>query len=370
MNILICYWGRKGGGAKYSEELATNFSRLYPDSTSVSFSKNSEVFEAVRKLDAPCCHIETFNSVFSFCIRSFLLPFILFQLIRFVKKQKIDIVMTGMGHVWTPFGVLFLRLAGVKHVIVIHDAFPHPGDLKFYYQMNLITAKFSDKIIVLSEHVKNILIKNHNISETNIIKSTHGLLNYKGLKRDPKVFENSPFILVFFGRILEYKGISFLLEAFEYLEKKYDDIFLEIYGSGDLTSYRDQFSRLNRVKIVNRWIHDDEVENIFNKPCLNITPYIEASQSGIIPVACSCGIPTICTDVGGLSEQVLDGRTGIIIKGKDVCREIEESVEGLYNNRASCDLMSRNCSNYAQNTLEWEFICRRLYQDLENYYLN
>jgi glycosyltransferase involved in cell wall biosynthesis len=38
----------------------------------------------------------------------------------------------------------------------------------------------------------------------------------------------------------------------------------------------------------------------------------EASQSGVITVAFAAGRPVIATPVGGMSEQVVDGRTGIL----------------------------------------------------------
>ena len=45
-----------------------------------------------------------------------------------------------------------------------------------------------------------------------------------------------------------------------------------------------------------------------------ILPYRSATQSGILNIAYGFNKPVIVTDVGGLAEFVLDGKTGIIIK--------------------------------------------------------
>jgi glycosyltransferase involved in cell wall biosynthesis len=41
-----------------------------------------------------------------------------------------------------------------------------------------------------------------------------------------------------------------------------------------------------------------------------VLPYIEASQSGLIPIAHAFGKPVVVNSVGGLPEQVIDGLNG------------------------------------------------------------
>ena len=46
-------------------------------------------------------------------------------------------------------------------------------------------------------------------------------------------------------------------------------------------------------------------------------PYISATQSGIVQIAYGFDKPVIATNVGGLPEVVLDGKTGYIVEPED-----------------------------------------------------
>jgi len=364
LRILFCYWGKKGGGAKYSEELVKAFQELPGCSVFVSFSRRSEVFENIRRLGLEGCHLDTFEGPAGFFIRTFLVPVHIFRLIRFARKRGIRLSYTTMGHVWTPLVVPFLRLFGIRHVMTIHDALPHPGDPGIFVRANRLATRFSDRVVVLSGHVKDFLVEKEGIPESRIIPSVHGLLHYRGLDRRPKVFRGAPFRLIFFGRIEAYKGLGTLLAAFARLSAAHEDISLEVYGSGDLSRYAGMIRGLRNLKIRNRWIREDEIGRIFAKACVNVAPYVEASQSGTIPIALSCGIPTVCTKVGGLSEQVVDGRTGLLVDRKDAEAGLVKAIECLYRDRVLCEALSRNCVKYAREHLSWPRIARSLRENL------
>ena len=58
---------------------------------------------------------------------------------------------------------------------------------------------------------------------------------------------------------------------------------------------------------------DEEVSEIIQQIDFLVLPYIDASQSGVIPLAYSFEKPVIATNVGGLSEQVTE-ETGILVE--------------------------------------------------------
>lgn len=367
MKNLIWFWGRKGGGAKYSEEIAKEFVNQDYSNTYLSFSKDAENFYDVNSLTDKSFHVNTYNNKLSFLIKSILLPILIVRFIVFIKKNKINNVITTMPHLWTIFFIPFFNLLKIKHIVTIHDATPHPGDFFLWKIINSYLCKLSYKIIVLSKYVKKEVISRHKISDSKIICSIHGLLSYSGLTINCKSFNDiSTLRLVFFGRIEKYKGLKYLLKAQIELEKSYKNIKLEIYGSGDLSIYKKYIKNIKNIKIENRWIEDDEIYKIFSRPCINTSAYIEASQSGTIPIALSCGIPTIGTNVGALSEQICHDKTGFIINRDNIVDEIIEKVEYCLLNKNRLTEMSSACIDYTDKHLSWINICKELKDHLKN----
>ena len=67
------------------------------------------------------------------------------------------------------------------------------------------------------------------------------------------------------------------------------------------------------VRLEDKYISNEEVAVYFAAADVVVLPYVEASQSGIVPIAYSFNTPVISTRVGGLPEAVLDGQTGFLV---------------------------------------------------------
>jgi glycosyltransferase involved in cell wall biosynthesis len=60
-------------------------------------------------------------------------------------------------------------------------------------------------------------------------------------------------------------------------------------------------------------VPEPEIEKIFSRSTLLVLPYLSSTQSGVIPIAASLGLPVIATQTGGLSEQIEDGVSGWLV---------------------------------------------------------
>jgi glycosyltransferase involved in cell wall biosynthesis len=124
-------------------------------------------------------------------------------------------------------------------------------------------------------------------------------------------------LLGFFGFVRPYKGLDILLEALpDVLRQR--PVHLLVAGEfwqGE-KPYRDQISRLglaNNVTLINRYLPDEELTGYVNQVDVVVLPYRSATQSAIVQLAFGLGKPVITTNVGGLAEVVVDGRTGLVV---------------------------------------------------------
>ncbi|MBI2883043.1 MAG: glycosyltransferase [Candidatus Methylomirabilis oxyfera] len=128
-------------------------------------------------------------------------------------------------------------------------------------------------------------------------------------------------ILLFFGLIRRYKGLPGLLEAMALVLGKVDCTLLvvgEFYeGKDHCLHLINKLGLAPKVRVVDRFIPDDEVILYFSAADLVVLPYESATQSGIVPIAYAFERPVVATRVGGLPEAVRDGETGLLVEPRN-----------------------------------------------------
>jgi glycosyltransferase involved in cell wall biosynthesis len=91
-----------------------------------------------------------------------------------------------------------------------------------------------------------------------------------------------------------------------------------IAGTGeDIEPYRRMIANPGQFTILDEYISDEKRAELFRRASVVVLPYIEATQSGVIPMAYSFGKPVVATAVGGIPSQVEDGKTGYLVAPRD-----------------------------------------------------
>ncbi len=178
--------------------------------------------------------------------------------------------------------------------------------------------------------------KNDEIPEISKFKSQLGI-------------NNDDQVILFFGYVRKYKGLDILLKAFPKILQKFPYTFLlvvgEFYDSPD--NYFKLIEELNitkRVKVINQFVLNEEVAKYYLSSDIVVLPYRSATQSGILNVAYGFNKPVIVTNVGGLAEFVIEGKTGFVIK-PDSEDEIVKGYEEY--------LRKKDEENFKENILEY-----------------
>lgn len=124
-------------------------------------------------------------------------------------------------------------------------------------------------------------------------------------------------VLLFFGYIRRYKGLSVLLDALARLRGRLD-VQLLVVGEfyEDDAPYRKQIERLDLAEMViirSTYVPNEEVKFYFSAADAVVLPYTSATQSGIAQIAFNFDTPVIATSVGGLAEVIRNGETGLLV---------------------------------------------------------
>jgi len=179
--------------------------------------------------------------------------------------------------------------------------------------MGRIIRRNASRFIVHSEHDRELIASQYRIDPSRITVIPHGLYDqYPILSKEESKLQlgiGGNFVLLFFGLLRPYKGVSHLIQAFEKLPSYLlEETVLVIAGE----AWEDQES-LNRIKespvsdriiLENRYISDEDIPVFFSAADLLVLPYTRASQSGVAHIGIAYGLPILATQVGGLVESL------------------------------------------------------------------
>lgn len=299
--ICLLFWGRKGGGAVLTDQLESVAKSL---GLSVHVSKRPQrKGRLLRNLSLSGWYKHRRETI------------------QCLVDLDIKVVIVAMPSPWDLFLKRKLQKNGIRISRIIHDAQPHPGELfppKFWTWLLLHDA---DRIVVLSEFVRNRLSKWIFFDNSKIIKSVLPSAPLQIARIDSvKTPEKK---VLFIGRGRKYKGQARLEKAWELVPGETNRLY--IVGKGHKVP-----RNKNRVIIVPDWVSDGEFQRSISNCDLVVLPYSEASQSGIIPIAHMLGKPVVVTPVGGLSEQVIHGVNGLVsssLSSNDFAQAIEAALQ-------------------------------------------
>lgn len=364
MNITLIYLGRKGAGPIYS--LRMTHALLDKNKILAIISKNSDNIEDWRNLsmnnsNLKLYEVQTYTAFFSFFF-SFLRIQTFLKIREHIINFESDAVYSTMVHPWNFIIFSFLPKC-LLSIRTLHDAKPHIGEDGFFMRFLLYQERKADYIIALTQTVSGQL-QTLGVSEDKIRVIPHAIMNYHTESYTLTEFKLN-YRIGFFGRINEYKGLKYLCDAFEIVFKELPNLRLLIAGQGNVAKQSAFFQKYdNSLDLHLRWIKDDEITNLIESVDIIVLPYIEASQSGVIPLAFSLGKPVVVTNVGGLSEQVPFG-CGIIIPAKDV-EELAASILNLYKNKYLVQNMGIAAKKHADTFLTWESSAEKLISLIQN----
>ncbi len=348
--VVLHYWGRRGGGSEFTLSLAQHLRRSAPEiDVALSLSRHNEDSESFKALGL---QIFTFDrpALSTLWRKAWSLLGALRRHADALAAAKSNAVIIAMN---APFAWPFvsaLQRRGIKVIYVVHDAEPHPGDYAVLWQRvsQDLLIKGADQLVALSGSVGERVKKR--FPETAGKISVVPLATAYPSKRLQMPYDGGPVRLLFYGRLLPYKGLNLLADALEALRAN-PGWRLTIAGSGSLEAeVRRLFEAWPQVRLELGWVSDQRAQELLSDHHLLLCPYVEASQSGVVVQAMSWAMPSLVMPTGSLPEQIGFGRAGLVSPTADA-DGLRECLQTILERPESLTELSRT-------TAEWLAECQ------------
>ncbi len=233
----------------------------------------------------------------------------IWKLYKWLKKEKPDVVHTAAAEA-NFHGILAAKLAGVPRIVAEEIGFPnHSVKAKLSFRFIYTLA---DKVICVSESVKNFLVS---IKE---IKPTDGVVVYNPVSPAKKIhkLQSAKFTIVSVGRLEKVKNQELLLRTFAQLDRQ--DCELYLVGDGRERKYLENIiTELNLKSKVFITGFTPEPEKYLAKADLFVLPSLSEGFGIAAVEAIQYGVPCLCSKVGGLSEIIEEGVSGWLFDPND-----------------------------------------------------
>jgi D-inositol-3-phosphate glycosyltransferase len=276
------------------------------------------------------------------------------------------------------FLMLYLKCLGKKVALTAHNINKAKRDScdSLLNRMTLtMQYRTADAIFVHTEKMKEELVRGFGVRSTSVVLipfgtniavpdtslSADGAKCRLGIRHDEKA-------VLFFGRIVPYKGVEYLIEAFQTLARRDSKWRLVIAGEPmqRFESYVDEIRRAiansgcaDRITCRLEYIPDNETEVYFKAADVLILPYRDIFESGVLYLAYRFGVPVVASDVGSFREEITNSGIGLVCEAAN-STDLVSKVDALFNSGLYKDreLHRLRIREYAKVSHSWSAVAK------------
>ena len=304
-----------------------------------------------------------------------------FKLIRYTAtaKPKIFHILWNNKFLYFDRTLLtsYYKLLGKKVALTVHNVNTEKRDNKdsAFNRLTLrIQYRLADHLFVHTAKMKEELMDEFGVQAERTSVIPLGINNFApqtnltpdeakrrlGIRQDEKA-------VLFFGRITPYKGLEILVEAFQKGLPPEGNYRLMIAGRPEEATEASYWFPIRealregvqkgRVLLRAEHIPDEETELYFKAADVLVLPYRDIYQSGILFLGYSFGLPALAANVGSMSDEMVEGRTGFLFRPED-STDLSRAIERYFASDLYRDLGQRRqeIQDYARQGHDWNIV--------------
>ena len=228
--------------------------------------------------------------------------------------------------------------------------------------MERIGLEFADRIISVSNAMKEDIIKYFNISEEKVIVIHNGIdtdkWNYRpiydGLKNRYNLRDD---YILFVGRPTPQKGMEYLIEAADDIEAQ---VVIAAVGADTPRYEREMKKRIQTKKNllwINEMLEEEEYIQLYSGAKAFVCPSVYEPFGIVNLEAMACRTPVIATAVGGIKEIIIPDETGILIEPQN-SQQISDNANKLLKDKRFACRLGENGRKRVEECFSWTTIAK------------
>jgi glycosyltransferase involved in cell wall biosynthesis len=192
---------------------------------------------------------------------------------------------------------------------------------------------------------------------------------------DTKVFTpdgkaGEPENILFTGRFVSAKGLTFLADAIPEVVSKHPNATFTFIGPGNFQPYLNRILAHNvpnrNVNLVGYVKDRDAVLEYYRRCDLFVVPTLYENLPTRVLEAMACGKPVVATNVSAIPEIINSGDNGILVPPRSE-EALANAINGLLDNRSLMRRMGTRARESVEGKFDWDVNARKvasLYEEL------
>ena len=269
--------------------------------------------------------------------------------------------------------MLYYRMLGKRIILTVHNVNGKKRDGKDTW-LNRLTLglqyRQADHIFVHTDKMKSELTEDFGIDGMHVTVIPFGINNdVPNTCLTPEEAKQrlgigpSQKVILFFGNIVPYKGLEYLVAAFRQISAVDDEYRLIIAGRA--ARYPEYWAEIRariegdikqgRVLLRASFIPDGEAEVYFKAADVLVLPYRRIDQSGVIFLGYGFGLPVLAADVGSLKDDIVEGKTGFLFRPEDPI-DLAKTIEHYFESELFANLNTHreDIREYVKKQHSWD----------------
>ena len=293
----------------------------------------------------------------------------LFYAIRISRQKKFDLVHAHWSIPQGFTGLLLREFRGIPWVTSLHGSDVHGLNLPFFRGLNKKVILGSDACTANSRATAERAKRISGRDDIRVIPMGVDIDFFStsagratGQKQNGRHAET----ILYAGRLIDVKGVEYLIRAFPSVLEKHANAKLLVVGSGpckgDLVNVSERLHLQGRV-VFQEPVSQEELARYYSTADVVVLPSVRTDEGeteglGLVLLeAMACGVPVIGSATGGIPDIIKDGETGLLVQQKD-SGDLAEKINRLLTEEELRRRLSERGRGFVREHFSWPAIAK------------